>query len=131
MRPTRVIAFGFALTLATESAAEPIDLRCSGQVSFPEAIAGLAEANDLRVTLDYENRVVSGFLNYSIPIVRTDRDTIVFSQVATYQDGGVINILGNIDRMTGRTFVFATRQPSQGRYLFSFDLSCTRARPLF
>jgi hypothetical protein len=65
------------------------------------------------------------------PITRIDDDTIVFSMDYRGPDNSVANAHGNIDRMTGKTTVFATRHDRPGQVAFYIDLMCSPARRLF
>ena len=126
-------AIVMSCSAVTERAiAETVYLQCSGTFSSNYGSQPIqAAVKDETVTVDFDNNQVSGFYPGVYPIKRVDDKTIVFSTNVSYRDNLTVSALGNIDRITGKTMIFATESNRPGQAAFIYDLMCYPKRRLF
>jgi hypothetical protein len=127
----RMATIGASLLLTHGQAlAQTISLQCSGTFySYNDRFPMEGAVKNEPVKVDLDTKQVSGLYPGNYPIVRIDNQTIVFSMEVGGNDNS--HVLGNIDRVTGKTTVFAFRHDRPGQMAFHYDLMCYLGRRLF
>jgi hypothetical protein len=127
------VVMSVSLILSLRAAeAQTVNLQCSGAFHSyyaQEPTHGVVENHTILV--DLSNKKISGFYPRTYPVNRVDEDSIVFSMDVPGPGNVTATALGNINRITGKTIVFATRPDRPGEMVFMYDLMCTPARRLF
>jgi hypothetical protein len=90
-----------------------------------------ASVHDAALVVDLDSKRVSGLYPGVYPITRIDNDVVVFSMDTPSRGNSIAHVLGNVNRITGKTFVFAAEYDRPGHTAFVYDLTCTSARRLF
>ena len=117
----------FLSALHAEANAETIHLQCSGTFYTSHTKPPTtADVKDDTFTVDLDNNEVSGFYPGDYPITSVDDEKIVFNERFGSWDAS-----GTINRMTGKTTIFAVEPNDPGQLAFMYDLMCSLARRLF
>ena len=115
-----------------EPNAGTIHLKCSGTFFSDYGKQPIHGAvTDETFTVDFDNDVVSGFWPRDYPIASVDDEKIEFSMDILDPDKLKVNAHGTINRMTGKTMIFAIERNHNGALAFLYDLMCVPARQLF
>jgi hypothetical protein len=121
---TRIVLATLLCVLPISSAAPAAfgRLSCSGIAESPsEHHKFPATVHNLSIGIDFDNATVSG-LGLRLNIVSSWRDQILVA--GSYRDvAGLVWITGEIEALTGRVHVRATRG---GQLVFLWDLACNR-----
>jgi hypothetical protein len=106
-----------------DAVAATFELSCSGTATFPRNSKLPATVNRMLITIDFDDRAVSGF-GHPLTIITAWSDLIELA--GSYRGAaGPVQIRGSINLISGRTKVWGSRGATgRGPLIFLWELMC-------